>query len=716
MPSQPGSGDQELARLFADRATAERLDHVHLLTWLPIYPPTLSDIAHGNRSLASPICVRTIAGGRLLIRGSTANGPTQATGDTMMTRSHSVLTWLVYPSMVVGVVAALIVGEAVAQQTEVAPQTKTSSEEKKETTKATVAVFTLYHQIVEAPIGEDPFSSGAGAESLNDLVTRIDKAGKDKHVVALAVILGESPLGAAQVEEVHKALRKVRQSGKPVYAFADSLSFRTLALLSAASRISVTPVGDLMITGLYGAQPHVRGLLEKMHVTPDFTTCGAYKSAAEMFMRRKPSAEAEEMYNWLFDSIFENYIQLIAEGRDRSPDQVRKWIDGGLYSAETAVQMGIIDAHEFRHDFIKYIKHEHGDDVEMKMDYGRKKKGSFDLSTPIGALRFWADILQRATASGGERSSVAIVYVEGSIVPGRPEPSPFGSQGVAYSDPIRKALDKAAEDDTVKAVVLRVNSPGGSAVASEIILQATRRVADKKPLIVSMGDVAGSGGYYVACGAETIFADPSTITASIGVVAGKLVTTGMWDSVGINWHPIKRGENADMMVGDEVFSSKQKQILQDWMNEVYVVFKGHVTHAHGDRLTKPLEEMAGGRVYTGQQALKLGLVDRLGSLDDAVRLAARQAKLTEDQYEIRVIPKPKNFLEQVLSDLSGGEEDQNRISLPATWQTAALWRAALPILAQMQPAQAVALRRCVLQLEVLQREGISLMTPEFVFE
>jgi protease-4 len=306
--------------------------------------------------------------------------------------------------------------------------------------------------------------------------------------------------------------------------------------------------------------------------------------------------------------------------------------------------------------------------------------------------------------------------VEGAIVPGRPQPSPFGSQGVAYSDPIRKALDKAAEDDSVKAVVLRVNSPGGSAVGSEIILQATRRVAAKKPFVVSMGDVAGSGGYYVACGTETIFADASTITASIGVVAGKLVTNEMWESVGINWHPIQRGKNANIFAPVDVFSDEQEEILQGWMDEIYEVFKGHVVSARGDRLTKPIDEIAGGRVYTGHQAKELGLVDRLGSLRDAVQFAAEKAELKKGQYDIRVIPKPKNLMEMMLSDLVGTSDDEGKIHLRPAAQLQPLWKAFGALADRLQPQRSAALRRAFVQLEILQREGVTLAAPELVFE
>src|SRR5205085_2762863 len=197
--------------------------------------------------------------------------------------------------------------------------------------------------------------------------------------------------------------------------------------------------------------------------------------------------------------------------------------------------------------------------------------------------------------------AVAVVYVDGPIVIGGGTPSPFGG-ATARAVAVRKALDEAARDDSVKAVVLRVDSPGGSAVASEIILDATRRVKAKKPFVVSMGDVAGSGGYYVACGSDTIFADEATITGSIGVVSGKLVTNPMWKKIGVTFKGYKRGENAGMLSSSEVFSSAERARMQNLMDEIYCVFKGHVVAARGSRLKKPIDELAGGRVYSGRQA------------------------------------------------------------------------------------------------------------------
>jgi protease-4 len=307
-----------------------------------------------------------------------------------------------------------------------------------------------------------------------------------------------------------------------------------------------------------------------------------------------------------------------------------------------------------------------------------------------------------------DKPAIAIVYVEGPIVVGKPDESPF-ADAVAASTPIRKALDEAARDDAIKGVVLRVNSPGGSATGSEIILEATRRVKAKKPLVVSMGNVAGSGGYYVACGSDTIFADPSTLTGSIGVVFGKLVTTGMWDKVGINFEPFKRGANADILASSAPFTSEQKAHMQDWMTDIYVVFKDHVTAIRGDKLKKPLDELAGGRVYTGQQALELGLIDKIGSMNDAVAFAAAEAKLSD--YDVRIVPEPKNLLEKIFEEAAGAKDESKFLRLGGG---ASILDVALPHLSAMDPQRVRSVVRALHQLQILQEEGVTLMMPEFL--
>ncbi len=599
----------------------------------------------------------------------------------------------------------------------VAKTDKTAAKKTVPSTKSVVAVFSLNGPVGESPAAEDLFLGSSQRTTMRQLIARLKKTKDDDRVKAVVLLVSQPMMGPAQIEEFRQAMDEVKQAGKKIYVHVDSLTTSSYVLCSGASHLSVVPTGDLFITGLYGEQLYVRGMLDKLKIRPDFLTCGEYKSAAEMFMRHNPSDAAARMYSWLFDGLYGSYVRLIAEGRGVASEKVRDWIDGGLYSAESALKNGIIDAVEHRQAFEARLKKAYGDDIQFDKKYGHKKRSDLDFSSPFGVFKFWADLFQGPKAKKSSKDVVAVVHVDGPIMPGAPQPSPFGSQGIAYSTPIRKALDKVARDEDVKAVVLRVSSPGGSAVASEIILNATRRVKAAKPFAVSMGDVAGSGGYYVACGADTIFADGATITGSIGVVGGKFATTEMWNQWGIHWTPIIRGKNAGLLSSSEGFTDEQRQKLQSWMNEIYAVFKGHVTEIRKDRLKKPIDELAGGRVYTGRQALELGLVDRIGGLDAAVDYVADKAGLKE--FDVQVVPRPKNFMELLFSELTDGdEEDQGTIQLSHSVSAAApaetLIDRALPLLRSLDPTRGAAVFRALKQLEMLRSEGAVLAMPEII--
>lgn len=575
--------------------------------------------------------------------------------------------------------------------------------------KATVAVFRLDKPMTEAP-DESLALFGPTSESLKDLLERMKKAADDSNVKAIVLFCEDSTLGTAQSEEVRQEIEKLRAAKKDVYVHVDSCSMSDYVLMSGATRISVVPTADIWVNGRHGSTLHLRGLLDKIGVKPDFMTCGKYKSAAELFMRTQPSPEADEMMNWLFDSIYDNDIQQIAKGRNVSADKVRQWIDEGPYTARTAKEAGLIDAIEQRQDFEAMLKEKYGSDVTFNKQYGEKQQPTMDFSSPFAMFKILGDMM-----GGGEKKrpsnkpAVGIVYVEGMITLGTTEPSPFAPQ-LATSTDIRKALDEAARDDAVKAVVLRIDSPGGSAVASEIILDATKRVKAKKPLIVSMGDVAGSGGYYVAMGSDTIFADRSTLTASIGVVSGKLVTTDMWDKIGVTFKEYKRGKNAGMLSTSEPFTDEERQHMRQWMDEIYGVFKNHVTEARGSKLKKPIDDIAGGRVYTGQQALDLGLLDKIGTLQDAIAFAADEAKVKD--YEVRVVPEPKNFFEKMMEQ-TNGDKDPHRIAMG---EKLSLTQLALPYLQKMDPERVSAVMRALQMVDAMQNEKVMLISPEVLFQ
>ncbi len=589
---------------------------------------------------------------------------------------------------------------------------ETKTKKKTEKAISVVAVFPL-GAITETPKGEEFIFGEKPGESLKDLLERMNKVAGDKNVKACLLLVGGARFNLAQIEEMRQAVDRIKASGKKVYAHVDSLSMMSYALLSDASSINVVPTGDVWVMGFNSEAPYVRGLLDKIGVKPDFLTCGKFKSAAETLMRKGPSPESQQMRSWLLDSLFESYVKMVAEGRNVPSEKVRTWIDGGPYSATKAKKLGIIDGVMHRQDLAAQLKKEFGEDVKFDKKYGKKKKKDVDFSSPFAMFKIWGDILAGQKKKKPGKDAIAIVYVEGPIVCGSGTTSPFGNDQTAYSTPIRKALDKVAADDSIKAVVLRVDSPGGSATASEIILDATKRVKTKKPLIVSMGGVAGSGGYYVACGSDTIFADASTITGSIGVVGGKLATTAMWNKVGISWNATKRGANADMLSSSDVFSPEQRKKLQAWMDEIYGVFKGHVVAIRGDRLKKKIDEIAGGRVYTGRQALELGLVDKIGGLEDAIAFSAKQAKIKD--FDVRVVPRPKNFMELLFKDISGKDDDSQSISLEAiaAARSTSLLDTALPLLEGMEPQRVKAVRNVVRQLNTLEQERVILAMPEF---
>jgi len=576
--------------------------------------------------------------------------------------------------------------------------------------RSIVAVFRLEGPLAEVPAAETIPLFGPPGTSLRELVAHLGKAADDPAVKAVVIVPESASLGAAQVEEVRAAMSRIRGHGKEVYVHAGSLLMGQYVLACGASRISVVPTGPVLIPGLHASSLHVRGLLDKLGVKPDFLTEGAYKSAAELFMREQPSPEADEMMNWLMDSWYASFKDLIAQGRKADAAKVQGWLDSGLFTAEQARSAGLIDAVEEHQDFEAMLRERHGKDVVFDKKYGRANQPELDFSSPFALIKMLGDLVRGPLQKAGAKPAVGIVYVNGPIMTGRGRPNPFGASLMAFSTEVREALEKALADERIKAVVLRVDSPGGSATASEIILGATKRVKAKKPFVVSMGNVAGSGGYYVACAADTIFADATTLTGSIGVVAGKLATTEMWKKVGITFKDYKRGQNAGMFSAEDVFTESERARMRAFMDEVYDGFKRHVTDIRGSRLKKPIEDLAGGRVYTGSQALELGLVDRLGTMSDAIAFAAEQAKIKD--YDVRVVPEPKPFLEELMEQFSGDKDEGGHVEVAGG--EGSLVKLAASGLQNLDPRRTAAVVSVLRRLEILQKEGLVLTMPEIL--
>lgn len=576
-----------------------------------------------------------------------------------------------------------------------------------------VAHFHLSGALVETP-REMPFAfpGAAQATSLKQIVKQLRKAREDDSVKAIVLTYGGMQLGLGQLEEVHSELMKFRAVDKRVFVHSEGMTTGVYALLSSASDLAVVPTADVWLSGLHVESPYIKGLLAKIGAEADIEHMGAYKSAGEMLTNDGPSDSARENTNWLLDGLYGGLVRMIAESRGLSEERVRSLIDDGPYTAEQALKAGLVDSVQYRDEFLTEIKKIYGEDIIIDNNYGAKKALDIDFSNPFAFFSVVTEMFSPRVKK--HKDSIGIVYVEGTIVTGHAQPSPFGAISGAFSGDIRRALDMAADDDSVKAVVLRVDSPGGSALASEIILHATERVKAKKPLIVSMGNVAGSGGYYVACAADAILADETTITGSIGVVGGKIVTSGMWDKLGVHWSEYKRGENSDLLSTARRFDEQQRARFVGWMETIYEVFKGHVVKHRGDKLSKPIDELAGGRVFTGRQAMDNGLVDKIGGLSDAIEYAARKASIAD--YEVRVIPEPKSFLDTLMSQLSGDAESPADLAVPVKLRLFAprspLLGSILPALQRIDPLRVKAVMQALTRLELIHDEGVITMMPE----
>ena len=574
-----------------------------------------------------------------------------------------------------------------------------------------VAVFGLGGAVSEGPGGGDLSSllSGTAPESLRSLVSRMDRAGRDKQVAAVALLYNGPVVGSAQLEELVSAVDRLRETGKPVYLLAESMGTGGYVLASHCSHLSVVPGGELALVGLATESPYIRGLLDWLGVEPDFLTCGDFKSAGEMYMREGPSRNAAAMGDRLLDSQYRTYVDLIASGRNVDRKQVRHWIDQGPYTASRARAAGLIDAVEHRREFYDRMRRAHGQASRLLTRYGLPPRQQVDLSSPLGLIQFYSKLLQGPGRVVNRGDTIAMVYLEGTIVGGSMPISPTGG-AAASSETLRKTLAVVERDKAIKAVVLRIDSPGGSALASEVILDAIRKVQANKPVIVSMGNVAASGGYYVASYADEILAQPTTITGSIGVVGGKFATTGLWDKLGIKWASRSRGANATLNGTAAVFTDDQRDRVQEQMDEIYGTFKRHVVDGRGKKLKKPIEQIAGGRVYTGRQALELGLVDRMGGQVDAIAAAAKRAGIRK--YTIREYPESRGLFDSLMGtrqpDRPGPLVGRRR----SRREGVRLLDRVVPLLGTLEPQRAEGIRRVVGHLERLQHERVFLLAPE----
>jgi protease-4 len=471
------------------------------------------------------------------------------------------------------------------------------------------------------PEPEDPVAKlrSRSKPRLRATVRTLHESGRDDRVVGLIAKVGAGAPSAAVAQELRAAVEAFAASGKPSVAWADTFGESGNAslgyyLASAFGELWLQPTGELNLIGLAAEVTFLRGVLDKVGVAPLFGQRYEFKNAADRITATEFTPAHREAMDRLVESAWEQLLTGIAKSRGTDEDTVRTATDRAPLFADEALAAGLVDHLGYRHEVYDAVRRRVGPDVTLLFADRWSPH-----PTPVSRVR---NLVAARTAPG-----VAVVDAFGGIVTGRSRRTAMGAS--MGSDTVSAAIRAAVRDDRSRALVLRVDSPGGSAVASDTIWNEVAQArAAGKPVVVSMSTVAGSGGYYIACGADVIVAQPATITGSIGVLGGKFDTTGLTDQLGLNYGAVQHGEHARMFSTHRAFSDSERARLEAWLDRVYVDFTGKVADGRG-MSREAVHEVARGRVWTGADAAERGLVDTLGGLRTALRIARERAGLDE---------------------------------------------------------------------------------------
>jgi len=482
--------------------------------------------------------------------------------------------------------------------------------------------------------------------TLRDVLDALERAGDDTRVKGVYVRLGDDSFGVAKSQELRDAIRALRDKGKFAIAFADSFGelgagTRPYYLATAFDEIWLQPLGMVGLTGLYTEIPFFRRTLDRLGIAAEFAHRREYKSAANSLTETEMTPPQREETEALLGSVGGQLVRGIAEARKLGEDEVRSLMDRGPFLADEAKDAKLVDHIGYRDEAVARARERAGSGAELVR------------------LSHYLDVAGHPHKSGAK---IALIYSTGVIRRDGGAESPLAGERETNAQTLGRAFRDAFRDAEVRAILFRIDSPGGSATASETIWREVVRARERgKPVIVSMGDVAASGGYYIAAPADKIVAQPATITGSIGVVAGKIVVAGLLEKLGVTVDAAQRGANAGMFSAMRDFSPQAKQRLDASLDSIYAGFKAHV--AEGRRMSdEAVEAVARGRVWSGEEAKAKGLVDELGGYATALKLAREAAKIPDGApVNLVVFPKEKSTLDVLFERLAGedGETAQS---------------------------------------------------------
>jgi protease-4 len=498
-----------------------------------------------------------------------------------------------------------------------------------------VAYFDLGTPISEKPAAFSLF--GGESLTLRVLIDRLEKARADKQVRGVLITLGDPGLNLSQAMELRDSLNDLRKAGKRTFVYADSFDTDSYVAASGATDICMLGGGDIEIPGVGFETMFAKGLLDKVGVKADYVQIGEYKGADEEYTRSNASDELRGQLNGLADSLYAQIIDTISLSRNLTHEDVKSLVDDCLIPGKVAKDRGLVD-HLVDVDGLRdLVTSQLGAQTELVGDYGQPPKENVDLSSPLALLSLLSKKPVEST-----NPAIAIIYAEGVIVDGQGGGNMLTQEDNIGSEEMRDALRMAERDSKVKAIVIRIDSPGGSALASEVMWQAARRVAKTKPVIISVGSMAASGGYYLASSGDYIFADPTAIVGSIGVVGGKFVTADLYKTLGLTTESFMRGKNAGLFSSNTEWTDDQRRLVTNWMHQTYDQFTERVMTTRDGKI-KDIDAVARGRIFSAKQALNLGMVDAIGGVSDAINYSAEQVDLKPGTYDVEVLPPPRTL-------------------------------------------------------------------------
>jgi protease-4 len=507
----------------------------------------------------------------------------------------------------------------------------------------TVLTLRIEGEIEEQPPQDSFVEAFLGKPTtVSDIVEALDRASTDPRISGLELEVGESTLGMAQIQQIRRKLRDFHRAGKFSVAYLQFATNRSYYLASASQTVALLPTSLLHVRGMMTSSTFLRGTFDKLGIYPDFYHIGDYKNASDIYTQKKYTPAHREADQALLKDLYQQYLQGIAESRQMTPEEASNLIARGPFSAEEAFAVKLIDR-------VAY-----GDEVRELV---KQKNGGEDTRLSV------KEYLGRTDRNGA--SKLAVIYAVGMIIPGRSSDSPLGGT-VMGADTIAEQFKRAREDSSIKAVILRVDSPGGAAFASEIIRRELLLTKKKKPIVVSMSDVAASGGYWIAMSANKIVAEPGTITGSIGVVTGKMNVLGLYEKLGLTKDYIATTDNSTIDWPFQNFTPGQRESILKYMRDIYDNFLKGV--AEGRKMeVGAVDKIAQGRVWSGERAKQLGLVDELGGLDTAIASAKTLAQIpASEKVDLVYLPPRKTLIEQI-RDLLGNASAFSRPASVTRW-------------------------------------------------